>query len=320
MALLPDPTQPVPHTSRGTKAFFKPQTQIKLPKFSGTDLDVYAEVFLRFLRSRGQEDLNERAKADLVINGCDKKDVNEVVSGALKKSDSWLRFLITLEKLYPTYVTDLELIQEIEHIPRLEEYPTTAYIAQYVQRFTTPTDQFATSYYDDSKGLLHLLPRVPPKTMDKIRATPERLSRIHTFNSLVDLLNEFALQRKSDATLKKLHTMAQLKWLDGNANANANTNAKKDQAEAFAHSLCEECFVAFQQARGQGQGNGSRCGGRGRGRGGGLSWQRSMPRTMVLAKASRKGQLSNAQVFLHRVLPQMRDKEQRAGQGVAREP
>ena len=58
--------------------------------------------------------------------------------------------------------------------------------------------------------------------------------------------------------------MAQLKWLDGNA----NTNANKDQKESFAQSLCEECFVAFQQARGQGQGNGKRGGG-GRGRGGG---------------------------------------------------
>ena len=266
MALLPDPTQPVPHTGRGTKAFFKPQTETKLPKFSGRDLNVYAEDFLRFLRSTGQEDLNERAKADLVISGCDNKDVKAVVSGALKKSDSWVRFLITLEKLYPTYVTDLELIQEIERIPRLKEYPTTADIAQYVQKFTTLTDQLATSYYDDSKALLHLLPRVPPTTMDEIQATPERLSRIHTFNSLVDLLYELALQRKSDATLKNWHSMAQLKWLDGNANANANAN--KDQEEAFAHSLCEECFVAFQQARGQGQGNGNRGGGRGR-RGGG---------------------------------------------------
>ena len=31
------------------------------------------------------------------------------------------------------------------------------------------TGQSATSYYDDSKALLHLLPRVPPKTMDEIR-------------------------------------------------------------------------------------------------------------------------------------------------------
>ena len=95
-------------------------------------------------------------------------------------------------------------------IPRLKEYPTTADIARYVQTFTTLTDQLATSYYDDSKALLHLLPRVPPKTMDEIRGTPERVSRIHTFNSLVEL----ALQTKSDAMLKNLHSMAQLKWLD----------------------------------------------------------------------------------------------------------
>ena len=188
-----------------------------------------------------------------------------MVSGALKKSDSWVRFLITLEKLYPTYVTDLELIQEIERIPRLKEYPTTADIAQYVQKFTTLTDQLATSYYDDSKAPLHLLPRVPPKTMDEIRATPERLSRIHTFNSLVDLLYELALQRKSDATLKNLHSMAQFKWLDGNTNA--DSNAPMNQEEAFAHSLCEECFVSFQQARGQANGNRGG-GGRGRGKGG----------------------------------------------------
>ena len=265
MALLPVPTQPLPYTGRGTKAFFKPQTETKLPKFSGKDLDVYAQDFFRFLRSTGPEDFNERAKADLVINGSDNKDVKEVVSGALKKSDSWVRFLITLEKLYPTYITDIKLIQEIERIPRLKKYPTTADIAQYVQKSTTLTDELATSYYDNSKALLHLLRRVPPKTKDEIRATRERLSRIHTFNSLVDLLCELALQRKSDATLKNLHSMAQLKWLDGNANANAN----KDQEEASAHSLCEECFVAFQQARGQGQGNGDRgSGGHGRGGGG----------------------------------------------------
>ena len=102
MALLPDPSQPVPHTGRGTKAFFKPQTDTKIPKFFGRDLDVYAEDFLSLLSSTGQNDLNKRSKADLVVNGCDNKDVKEVVSGALKKSDSWVRFLITLEKLYPT--------------------------------------------------------------------------------------------------------------------------------------------------------------------------------------------------------------------------
>ena len=42
MALLLDPTQPVPHTGRRTKAFFKPQTETKLPRFSGRDLHVYA--------------------------------------------------------------------------------------------------------------------------------------------------------------------------------------------------------------------------------------------------------------------------------------
>ena len=140
MGLLSDLTQPVPHTRKETKAFFKPQTETKLPQFSGRDLDVCAEDFLRFLGSTGQEDLNERAKADLVIHGCNNKDVKEVVSGALKKSDSWVRFLITLEKLYPTYITNLELIQEIECIPPLKEYPTTANIAQYVQRFTTLTN------------------------------------------------------------------------------------------------------------------------------------------------------------------------------------
>ena len=148
----------------------------------------------------------------------------------------------------------------------MKEFPTTADIAQYVQKLTTVTGQLATSYYDNSKALLHLLPRVPPKAMDELRATHERLSRIHTFNSLADLLYELALKRKSDATLKNLHSMAQLQWLDGNANTNANAN--KDQGGAFAHSLCEECFVAFQQARGQGQGNGN-CGAGGCGPGGG---------------------------------------------------
>ena len=92
----------MPQTGGGTKAIFKPETEIEPPTFSGKDLDVYAEDFLRFLRSTGQEDLNERAKGDLVINSCDSKNAKEVVLGALKKGDYWVRFLITLEKLYPS--------------------------------------------------------------------------------------------------------------------------------------------------------------------------------------------------------------------------
>ena len=103
----------------------------------------------------------------------------------------------------------------------------------------------------------------------------------YTINSLVDLLYELALQRKSDATLKNLHSASQLKWLDGNTNA--DSNAPMNQEEAFAHWLCEECFVSFQQARGQGNGNrggGSRGrgkGGRGKGQGQGQwYWQREV--------------------------------------------
>ena len=59
--------------------------------------------------------------------------------------------------------------------------------------------------------------------------------------------------------------MAQLKWLDGNTNADSNASINIE--EAFAHSLCEECFVSFQQARGQANGNRGG-GGRGRGKGG----------------------------------------------------
>ena len=64
----------------------------------GKELVVYVEDFLRVLRSTGQEDLNERAKADLLINRCANKDLKEVALETLKKSHLWLRFLITLKK------------------------------------------------------------------------------------------------------------------------------------------------------------------------------------------------------------------------------
>ena len=265
MSLLSDPTQPVPHTGRGTKAFFKPQTEIKLPKFSGRDLDVYAEDILRFLRSTGQEDLNKRAKADLVINGCDNKDVKEVVSGALKKSDSWVRFLITLEKALPYLRYRPEAYSRDRVYPSVEGKPYNRGHSPIRPKVYYAYGPIGYVLLRRLQSHLHLLPRVPPTTMDEIRATPERLSRIHTFNSLVYLLYELALQRTSDATLKNLHSMAQLKWLDGNTNA--DSNAPMNQEEAFAHSLCEECFVSFQQARGQANGNRGG-GGRGRGKGG----------------------------------------------------
>ena len=301
---------------RGSKAFFKPQTETKLAKFTGRDLDVYAESFLRFLWSTRQEDLDERAKVDLVINGCGNQDMKEVVSVALKQSDAWVRFLITLEKLYPCYVTDLELIQEIKCIRRMKEYPTTADIAQNVQTFTKLTDQLATSYYNDFKALLHFLPRVPPKAMDEIRATPERWSMMHTFKSVADLLYELALQRKSDATLKNLHAMAQVKRLDGNDNVNANAN--KDQEEAFATHCVRSALWPFNKHEDRDKATATM-----------VVVVMALEvvvvaqvkaKDMVLGKASRRGELSTAQVLCHRVLPQLRDKRQRARQGVAGEP
>ena len=90
---------------------------------------------------------------DLVIKGCDNKDVKEVVSGALKKRDSWVSILITLEKVYPSYIPDLELPPHLELIPGLRNTRKPGDIAQNVQTFTTPTHKLAISYYEDSKAL-----------------------------------------------------------------------------------------------------------------------------------------------------------------------
>ena len=45
--------------------------------------------------------------------------------------------------------------------------------------------------------------KIPSRTWDNCRTTSERKSRTHTYNDLVDLLIELALERDNDSHMEK---------------------------------------------------------------------------------------------------------------------
>ena len=50
---------------------------------------------------------------------------------------------------------------------------------------------------------LWLMGKIPQRTWDDCRATSERKSRTHSYDELVDLLIELALQRENDSHMEK---------------------------------------------------------------------------------------------------------------------
>ena len=57
--------------------------------------------------------------------------------------------------------------------------------------------------YGATEPLLWLMSKIPQRTWDDCRSTSERKSRTHSYDELVDLLIELALERENDSHMEK---------------------------------------------------------------------------------------------------------------------
>ena len=133
MAILPDPNTPQSLKGEGSVSIQKPKAEATLPSFTGKDLEDYAADFCRYLRTTGRDGMDEKSKADLVIITCKTPDLKKSLSEVLTESESWVDFLISIEKLFPSFTTDLAIRNEIEKIPKLKDPPFTGEVSSYVQ-------------------------------------------------------------------------------------------------------------------------------------------------------------------------------------------
>ena len=134
---------------------------------------------------------------------CKKKFLQRQVKMAIKKSSNWGDFLKRLGRMYPVYETDLNVRTEIENLPMLPEFPSAARISEFVADLEELVGRMNPSSYGPTEPHLWLVSKIPPKTWEDCRANSERKARTHSYDELVDLMVELAIERENDAHMDK---------------------------------------------------------------------------------------------------------------------
>ena len=85
----------------------------------------------------------------------------------------------------------------------LHEFPSAARISEYVCDLEYLFSRMNVGSYGATEPYLWLMSKIPQRTWDDCRSTSERKSRTHSYDELVDLLTELALERENDSHMEK---------------------------------------------------------------------------------------------------------------------
>ena len=85
----------------------------------------------------------------------------------------------------------------------LPEFPTAARVSEYVCDLEYLFSRMNVGSFEATELHLWLMSAIPTRTWDDCRTTSERKSRTHTYDALVDLLIELALERENASHMEK---------------------------------------------------------------------------------------------------------------------
>ena len=177
--------------------------QLELPEFNPKNLPEWAEDSAEFLLPTGQFHMDVATKCSLLKRSCKKKFLQKQVKEIVKTCSTWVDVLQTLEKTFPVYETDLSVRTQIEELPMLPEFPSAARVSEYVCDLEYQFSRMNVVSYGATEPHLWLMSKIPRRTWDDCRATSKRKSRTHSYDELVDLLIELALERENDFHMEK---------------------------------------------------------------------------------------------------------------------
>ena len=160
----------------------------------------WAEEFSEFLPFTGQQHADVLTKCTIT-----KRRAKRIFfSGkSIRKSSNWGDFLKRLEQMCPVYETDLRVRTEIEELPPLPEFSTAASISEFVAQLEELMGRMNPTSYGPTEPHLWLVGKIPAMTRENCRETSERKSRTHSYDDLVDLLIELAVERKNNSHMDK---------------------------------------------------------------------------------------------------------------------
>ena len=193
--------RPERRRSQEAKAIATSKIVVNLPEFTGKDLSEFAENFGRFLRMTGQTNASGRVKCDLLLQCCKTKYLEKQVKEIVTKSATFADALVTLERQYPTYKTDLSIRAQIQNLAMLPNNPKPARISELPADLDHWVGRLTPGSYGSDELLLWLVSKLPRELWDKCRSTAERKARALNYEDLSVLLLQLALEKESDKHL-----------------------------------------------------------------------------------------------------------------------
>ena len=185
------------------KPFAQANIQLELPSSSRKNLPEWAEEFAEFLLLTGQSHVDVATKCSLLKCSCKRKFLQKQVKQIIKTCSTWAEDLQSLEKGFPVYDTDLSVRTQIEEHPMLPDFPSAARVSEYVCDPEYLFSGLNVGSFGATEPHLWLMSKIPTRTCDDCRTTSERRSRTHTYDDLVDLLINLALERENDSHMEK---------------------------------------------------------------------------------------------------------------------
>ena len=192
-----------PGDGKTGKPIAQANIQLELPEFGPKNLPEWAEEFAEFLLLTGQSHVDVATKCSLLKRSCKKEFLQKQVKQIVKTCSTWAEVLQRLEKTFPVYETDLSVRTQIEELPMLPEFPSAARLSEYVCDLEYLFSRMNVGSYGATEPHLWLMSKIPQRTWDDCRSTSERKSRTHSYDELVDLLIELALERENDSNMEK---------------------------------------------------------------------------------------------------------------------
>ena len=199
----PPPSGITPGGGKSGKPIAQANIQWELPEFDPKNLREWAEEFAKFLLPTGQSHVDVPIICSLLKRACKTKFLQKQVKQILKTCSTWAEVLQRLEKTFPVYKTALSVCKQIERVPMLPEYPSAARVSEYVCDLEYLFSRMNVGSYGTTEPHVWLMSKIPIRTWDDCRTTSGRKSRTHTYDGLVDVLIELALERENDSHVEK---------------------------------------------------------------------------------------------------------------------
>ena len=199
----PPPSGLTPGGWKSGRPIAKANIQLEWPVFDPKNLPEWAEEFPEFLLLTGPSNVDVATKCSLLKRSCKKKFLQKQMKQIVKTCSTWAEVLQRLEKTIPVYETDLSVRTQIEQLPMLPEIPSAARVSEYVCDLEYLFSRMNMGSYGANEPHLWFMSRIPTRTRDDCRATSERKSRTHSYDDLVDLLIDLALERENDSHIER---------------------------------------------------------------------------------------------------------------------